>query len=305
MNSALTTIEPSLLVERLIERLTDCYVFPGRAAVAAELLRERLGAGAYATGSGCELCDRISRDLFATTGDKHLRLLWHDSDDTSEDEVQLIAALRERIRLENNGVRRVQLLPGNVGLIELTIVPEAASGGSTLAAAMRLVRHTNALILDLRPTLGGAPDGVAFLASFFFPDGDTQLFDFIQGPHGPTRQYWTCAHLPAPRYLDRPVYALTSSATFSGGEAVAYSLQSLGRAIIVGEPTRGGAHPSEVVSLVEHVELRLPVARTVNPTSGQNWEGVGVQPDMLVPAEQALTLALQDAGVSSPSSASP
>ncbi|MGI8691709.1 MAG: S41 family peptidase [Geodermatophilaceae bacterium] len=39
------------------------------------------------------------------------------------------------------------------------------------------------------------------------------------------------------------MYVLTSGATFSGGEALAYDLQQLGRATVVGERTRGGAHP--------------------------------------------------------------
>lgn len=285
------TFEPSLVIERVIDHLTDSYVFPDGAAGAAVLLRARLGAGAYDSGLGPELCDRISSDLLEATSDRHLRLLWHDAAEASGDEAQLVAALNERIRLENNGVRRVERLPGNIGLIELTMIPDAATGGATLAAAIRLVQHTDALILDARPTLGGAQDGVVFLASFFFRDGDTHLLDVIEGPHGPTRQYWTCAHVPAPRYLDRPVYVLTSSTTFSGGEALAYSLQALDRATVIGETTRGGAHPSEVISLVEHIELRLPVARAVDPKSGSNWEGVGVQPDIITRADDALEIA--------------
>ena len=229
------------------------------------------------------------------SNDKHLRLLWHDSVEESADEAQLIATLREQIRFENNGLRRVERLPGNVGLIELTIIPEAATGAPTLAAAMHLVQHTHALILDLRSTRGGSPDGVVFIASYLFADEETQLSDFVQGPEGPTRQYWTAAYLPGPRYLDRAVYVLTSAATFSGGEALAYDLQALGRATVVGETTRGGAHPSEVVSLSEQVELRLPVARAVNPLTGSNWEGVGVQPDVPVTASAALDVAYASA----------
>ena len=191
-----------------------------------------------------------------------------------------MAGLAELFRLENHGLRRVERLPENLGLIELTVIPPAASAGDAIAAAMRLVEHTQGLILDARAARGGSPDGVAFLCSFLFPDGDVHLGDIVEGPAGPARQYWTSAYLPAPRYLDRPVYVLTSASTFSGGEELAYDLQALGRATIVGEVTRGGAHPSEVVSLTEHVELRLPVARTVNPVTGGNWEGVGVQPDV-------------------------
>jgi C-terminal processing protease CtpA/Prc len=287
--------ETAELVDALIDRLGTSYVFPDRAAAAADLLRANLTVGRYDLPVGPELCELLSADLLEACNDKHLRLIWHDSVNSGRDEEQLVAALRDLMRRENHGVQRVERLPGNVGLIELTMIPDAATAGPLLAAAMRLVEHTHALILDLRGARGGAPDGVAFLASFLFPDGETHLNDIVQGPEGPTRQYWTSGYVPGPRYLDRPVWALTSAKTFSGGEELAYDLQALERATIVGEVTRGGAHPSIMVPLAEHVELRLPVARGVNPVTGGNWEGIGVQPDVGVPAEEALEVALHAA----------
>jgi C-terminal processing protease CtpA/Prc len=288
-------VDHSAVIEMLIERLCESYPFPDRAAAAASRLRAALAEGGYALPLGPDLCERISADLLAACADKHLRLLWHESVEESQDEATLVAALAELFRVENQGVRRIERLPENLGLIELTVIPPAATAGDAIAAAMRLVEHTRGLILDARSARGGSPDGVAFLCSFLFPDGDVHLGDIVEGPAGPPRQYWTSAYLPAPRYLDRPVYVLTSASTFSGGEELAYNLQALGRATVVGEVTRGGAHPSVVVSLTEHVELRLPVARAVNPVTGGNWEGVGVQPDILTPAADALAAARRDA----------
>ncbi|HTX31222.1 MAG TPA: S41 family peptidase [Solirubrobacteraceae bacterium] len=286
----MTTALPTL-IDALIGRLLDGYIFPARSEAAAHLLRSQLEAGAYPPTVGPELCERLSADLLRATDDKHLRLIWHDSAERSQDDVELINELRERFRRENHGVRCVEWMPGNIGVIELTVIPELAFAGPTLAAAMQMVQHTEALILDLRPTIGGSPDAVTFLASFLFPDGETRLSDIVEGPAGPARQFWTAAHLPGPRYLHRDVYALTGPNTFSGGESLAYDLQALGRATIVGEVTRGGAHPSEVVSLAEHVELRLPTARPVSPITGGNWERVGVQPDVRVAASDALAVA--------------
>jgi C-terminal processing protease CtpA/Prc len=270
-------------------------VFPERSRRAVDLLRDRLAAGAYPPTPGPQLCQRLSADLFDATEDKHLRLIWHESAETSRDESDLVNELRELFRRENQGVRRVERLAGNVGVVELTLVPEVALAAPTLTAAMCLVQHTHALIIDLRAARGGSPDAVCYFASFFFPDGDTRLSDVIDGPDGAARQFWTYAYLPAPRYLDRPVYLLTSATTFSGGESLAYDLQALGRGTVVGETTRGGAHPSEVVSIAPHVELRLPVARPVNPITGGNWETVGVQPDVLASSAEAFGVAYQAA----------
>lgn len=281
------------IVDAVIDRLGASYVFPERSVAAADLLKANLTAGRYDFAIGAALCDLLSEDLFEACADKHLRLIWHEAADATEDEEHLIAQLREVIRLENQGVRRVERLPGNVGLIELTIIPEGATAGPSITAAMRLVEHTHALILDLRDTRGGAPDGVAFLCSFLFADGEVHLNDIIEGPYGPTRQFWTSSHVPGPRYADRPIYALTSAKTFSGGEELAYNLQALKRATIVGEVTRGGAHPSEMVPLGPHVELRLPVARAINPVTGGNWEGIGVLPDVRAPAADAFEVAFR------------
>lgn len=279
------------VVEAMVAELVGSYVFPDKAERAAELVRARFGGGAYPAAVGPELCSQISADLFQATQDKHLRLIWHESADQSHDTHQFIVDLREQFRLENQGIRRVERLAGNVGLIELTVIPEASAGGWALAAAMELVQHTHSLIVDLRSARGGSPDGVALLASYFVAGGDVRLSDIIEGPRGSTRQYWTSPFLPAPRYLDRPVRLLTSRTTFSGAESLAYDLQALGRACVVGERTRGGAHPSEVVSLTPHIELRLPVARAISPITGSNWEGVGVKPDLEVPASEALKVA--------------
>ena len=78
---------------------------------------------------------------------------------------------------------------------------------------------------------------------------------------------------------------LTSDFTFSGGEELAYDLQQAGRATVVGETTRGGAHPTDWHELTEDLHLTIPEARSINPRSGANWEAVGVVPDIPVPAE--------------------
>jgi N-terminal domain of Peptidase_S41 in eukaryotic IRBP len=157
------------LVEDLIARLDAGYIFPERAERAAALLRERLEDGAYVEVFGPELCKQISADLFAASDDKHLRLIWHEAPTAAPDQERLHAELREQVRLENHGVRRVELLPDSVGLIELTIIPEASTGGATLAAAMLLMQNTAALILDLRVTRGGSPDELRFSLATSLP----------------------------------------------------------------------------------------------------------------------------------------
>src|SRR5947209_4526664 len=99
--------------------------------------------------------------------------------------------------------------------------------------------------------------------------------------------------LPGKNLVDKPVYVLTSKATFSGGEEFTYDLKTLKRATIVGETTGGGAHPTAPKRLDDHFGIGVPLARPINPVTKKDWEGTGVEPDVKVPAERALDKALE------------
>ncbi|ARF58940.1 S41 family peptidase [Streptomyces gilvosporeus] len=284
------------IVSDALDHITAGYVFPERTAEIDKALRARLAAGEYDGLSGPDLCTTVTTQLEEICGDRHLRLLWRDEPqslapaDADQGRAEFLALLRS----ENQGIRRIEWLDGNIGHLDIRLIADAAEGGRAIGAAMELIAHTRALILDLRECRGGAPNGAALWCSYFFPDDQVHLNDIYDRATDSLRQYWTVSHLPAPRYLDRPVYVLTSAATFSGGEDVAYTLQAHGRAVIIGETTRGGAHPTTPSPVTEHITVTVPTARTINAVTGTNWEGVGVTPDRAAPAEQALEAAVAD-----------
>ncbi|MEU4602597.1 S41 family peptidase [Kribbella sp. NPDC023972] len=285
------------IIGQALDRIDAGYVFPEMTIEIGAAIRRRLAAGQYDELAGPVLCQLVTKHLQEVCPDKHLRMLWVDEPQSldpadADDGRNAFLAL---LRAENQGIRRVEHLDGNVGLIDIRRIAYADEGASAIGAAMQLVAHSSALILDLRACRGGAPEGAAMWCSYFFPDDQVHLNDIYERSTGATRQFWTTAHLPAPRYADRPVYVLTSPITFSGGEDVAYTLQAHGRAVLVGETTRGGAHPTARHAVTEHILVTVPTARTINTVTGTNWEGVGVIPDLSVPADQALDAALKAA----------
>jgi C-terminal processing protease CtpA/Prc len=193
--------------------------------------------------------------------------------------------------MDNFGIRRVERLDGNVGYLDLRRVAMAANAGPAVAAAMELVAGTYALIFDLRHNGGGAPDGVALWCSYLLTEEPTHLNDIFHADTGQTRQFWSLPYVPGTRYVDRPVYVLTSRHTFSGGEELCYNLQALGRAELIGETTGGGAHPTRGFRISPAVHIGIPFARSVNPVTGTNWEGTGVVPDVAVPEAEAYDVA--------------
>ncbi len=225
------------VVEDALRLLRANYIFPEKAERAAESVQRLLEAGAYEGLDEPALAAALTEHLAAVCADSHLRVRPRKPGyEAAVSREELRAAWREELRLSNHGIARVERLDGNVGYLDLRMVTNPDVGGRAVAAAMELVAQTHALIVDLRRNGGGSPAGVTFWNSYFFPDDETHLNDIVEGGTGRTRQYWTLPHLPGDRYLDRPVWVLTSGATFSAAEEFSYNLQAQGRATLVGRP---------------------------------------------------------------------
>ena len=106
-----------------------------------------------------------------------------------------------------------------------------------------------------------------------------------------TEEFWTAEDVAGPKFVNTPVYVLTSDATFSGAEEFTYDLKNLKRAVIVGETTGGGAHLVMMHRIDSHFTIGVPFARPINPISKTDWEGTGVVPDVKVKAPDALEAA--------------
>jgi C-terminal processing protease CtpA/Prc len=157
-----------------------------------------------------------------------------------------------------------------------------------IGALMSRVGDARALLIDLRDNSGGEPATVAFVASYLFDAKPVHLNDIYRRDDDSTQQFWTAAEVPGKRFGARkPIYVLTSKRTFSAGEDLAYSLQAIKRARVVGERTRGGAHPCDAYPLDDSFFIVVPWGRGINPVTKTNWEGVGVMPDVAVPEERA------------------
>ena len=283
------------IVTTAMSLLRANYVFPEVAEQAAAAVEARLEAGEYDDLDEITLTVLLTRHLQDVTGDKHLRLRLGGGPGPGPEpggpEPGPRPAMRQRGQLINFGIRRVERLDGNVGYLDVRQVPPPAHAGPAISAAMELVAGTYALIIDLRHNGGGSPEGVVFWCSYLVSERPTHLNDIFHADTGETRQFWSLPYVPGTRYVDRPVYVLTSSRTFSGGEDFCYTLQALGRAELIGETTGGGAHPTRPFPISRAVHIGIPFARSINPVTGTNWQGTGVVPDVAVPEAEAYDVA--------------
>jgi len=292
------------IVAAVLPLLRANYVLPELAEQAAAAVEARLAAGEYDDLDEVTLTELVTSHLQEITGDRHLALRLGGGPaprrerpgepaepGEHEDHESRRLAMRRRGRLDNFGIRRVERLDGNVGYIDLRRMPVPANAGPAIAAAMELVAGTYALIIDMRHNGGGSPEGVALWCSYLLEERPTHLNDIFHADTGETRQFWALPYVPGTRYVDRPVYVLTGSHTFSGGEELCYNLQALGRAELIGETTGGGAHPTRGFPISPAVHIGIPFARSVNPVTGTNWQGTGVVPGVAVPEAQACDVA--------------
>ena len=280
------------VVAKLSEALRERYVFPDIGEKAASKINAALTAGDYdALADPKAFTARLTADVGTIAHDKHL---WLWSTDTPP--AAPSGGGRDMPRAEA-GVTRADRLAGSVGYIEVIGFPPPNFFKPVLDRAMSSLAGSRALIIDARRNGGGSPEGVAYLVSFLVAPGQpiNDIVSRIEKTNDFKRQSYVSVPTPV-SFAAVPVYVLTSKATFSGGEEFAYDVQALKRGTLIGEVTGGGANPTGFVDLGHSVAAMIPFGRAENPVTKTNWEGRGVQPDVSVPAGDALKVALEKAG---------
>ncbi|MEU2515451.1 S41 family peptidase [Streptomyces syringium] len=282
-------LRPAPVIDETARLLIEHYVFPETAEQLADLLQRRLTEGAYDVDDIEELARRVTADLQSVNGDPHLSLKYHADRVPPQQGAAALSSMRRDFETSLGGAPRVQLLDGGVVVLELApMLFPLEWAAEPLSAALTLASRAQALIVDLRANRGGDPDTVAFVCSYLL-DQRTHLNTMHWHGGRRTEQSWSLPHVPGARFGgSKPLYVLSSGQTFSAAEELAYDLQQLGRAVVVGERTRGGAHPREGWTVHPHLEATVPVGRAINPVSGMNWEGTGVQPDIPCAAADSL-----------------
>jgi hypothetical protein len=281
--------------------MTEKYVDPETGRAMANRILSRLDQGAYDSLDDVKsFCSTMTSDLRSVSDDRHLFVFYSPEEAREvaahnkllpQDEIEEIEKqYYEASRRENFGFRKLEILEGNVGYLDLRVFPTIEHGAGTAAAAMAFLSGTDAIIVDLRNN-GGGSDMVSFLSSYFFTSEPVELNGAYFRESGTVSRVWTLPYVPGTRLPEIDLYILTGPRTFSAAENFTYGLQQLKRAVVVGERTKGGAHPIDVLIVEGSILTQVSIGRSVNPITNTNWEGVGVRPDVEVPAEDALAVA--------------
>ena len=302
----LTAVQVDEIVDHLQSAVQD-YVFPESAtALVQEIKAHR--AQYRNISDPAKLADVLTADMRLVGHDQHLAVTFGEElaiqKTRTPEELQHAHAFD---RANGYGLRSARRLPGNIGYVDLAYFSPDPDAGTAIAAAMQIVSGADALIIDLRRNGGGSGDAMITLASYFFEDV-TELSGVVEKVNGKTheRQHWSVPFVQGPRYLNRPIFVLTSRHTHSAAEVLAYDLKNSHVAKTVGDRTSG-----EATSATGELDLGygfstfIPNGQVMSPVTHRNYIRVGVQPDVPAASSETLvtayTLALKAASLSSDS----
>ncbi len=284
-------------VAKAAELLRNRYIYPETGEKAAAKLEAQLAAGAYANLDPRPFAEKLTADIREIAHDKHLRV--SAAGPAPPPPAGAAATPPQPPLRAEAGVVRTDMLAGQIGYIEVVGFPALAAFKPVIDRAAATLADAKAIVLDLRRNNGGSADGDAYLGSFFVdPKKKVQLNSVVSRKANTkefsTEEFWASS-VPTSLF-GKPLYVLIGARTFSAGEAVAYDIQSLKLATFVGETTGGGANPGGTMPIAPQMAMFVPNGRAENPITKTNWEGVGVVPDISVPAADALKVALEKLG---------
>ena len=284
-------------VAEIVELVEAHYAFAGKKDAVLTRLAEAAAGGRYSSVDDQTFATRVTSDLRAASGDKHMGLA-HDParyaslasrKRPADRDPTALAFQAGRNRASNYGLAELKILEGNVRYLGTRAFAWTEHDAeSAYDAAARFLRDADAIIVDLRRNIGGEPAAVRRLLSYIEKPG-TLLYRIHEGRK---ETEIVSEDIPqAASLAGKPLYVLIGKDSASAAEAFAYHLTATGRGDLLGEPTAGAANIAGHFALAPAFVLALSVGGASHAVTGTDWEGTGVAPTTEMPAERALAAA--------------
>jgi hypothetical protein len=311
---SITAAEARRTALDLAQKLEDNYVFPDVAKSYAAALRANATGGAYdALTSGRALAARLTEDLRAVSPDAHLGVVLRRPATIVRG--SSAGSVPPRPAFPWKPVEEARWLAPGIAYIRFNIFP---GDDATVAEVKRFMEeHATAkvIIFDNRTHHGGGLDEMNAMFPYLFSSPVTLVtmdtrasaadrtaepgLRRVAAPDGIVRdEHFVVPSTTEKRLFDAKVFVLTSGATGSAAEHMTLALKHTRRATIVGETTAGAGHYGGEQPIGDRFAAFIPVGRTFDPDTGKDWEGTGIAPDVVIPAQQALVEALVRSGLS-------
>lgn len=291
------------IVENIIRELEAKYIAPEKVKDIETALRAKLQNGDYdKLETPPQFASVLTQDLRTIANDLHLFVAYDPALEkelianppTPSYKLQEMPPTADRLaemRASNFDFRKLEILRGNVGYLDLRSFMDLNYSKDTAVAAMNFLANSDAVIIDLRGNPGGFINLNVFLASYFFGAKPVELLSRYHRDGSVTVKEFTLSKLPGKRIPNTSLYILTSKDTGSSGERFAFTMQQRQRATIIGEKTSGAGYGNKEYPIGDGFVFYISVFRTFDGRTGRDWQGKGVEPDINIEAEKALSAA--------------
>lgn len=301
-SQSVTREDKSETIRKLGTTLSEKYYSEKEGRRLQAFLTKQSKNGSYdKISDGPAFASTLTQQLQSQVADRHLRVEYHAQMLPPDNRTEIMSipepekkGYANMLRNTNYAVRKVEVLRGNIGYVDFEAFVDPEFASDTYAGLMAYLSHTEALIVDLRHCGGSrSPEAVPFLLSYFF-DKPVKLEEIFWRKRNGTTVAWTSSAVPGRKYLNKPVYVLTSRNTFSGAEAFVAGMKKYKRATIIGQTTGGGSHPGGMVRLSDHFQAYISTGKIVDDDNAiGDWETGGIQPDIVINTKLALIEAQQ------------
>ncbi len=293
----------------LAGRLERQYTFPEIGARYAAALRQGVATGRYAGTDKQAVAEAMTADLQAVAPDGHLRVRLREDAKATD----TAAAPKEPFPI----LEEADWIAPGIAYMRINEFPYNEDITRSVAAFMADHADARALIFDLRTHHGGGVEQMDVILPWLFAepthlvtmetswDVERELGSPVDGVPSmrllddktmARREHWVTPNADT-RLRDAKVYLLTGPRTASAAEHFALAMKRTGRATLVGGATRGANHFGGQADLPGGYYAFVPVGRTFDPDTGEDWESDGVAPDIAVDPALALERALTDFGI--------
>ncbi|MDR0183857.1 S41 family peptidase [Lysobacter arvi] len=282
---------PRERVDAVADAIAANYFDPARGKAIADELRRDAAGGAFDTLAPQALADALTARLRPL--DRHFRVRWNGDGAAMPAHV---AGSRRPSPQANHGIVAAETLAGDIGHLRLgefahfEFEDADAPAREAIDAALASLSGTRAVIVDLRGCRGGSPNMVGYLASAFVAPG-ADIYNTFR-TRGQALSEAPRVPYAAPR-TKVPLYVVVDGGTGSAAESFAYTLQSAGRATVVGERSAGAANPGATIDVGDGFSVFVSDGSPVNPITRTNWERTGVVPNVAATSLDALDAALR------------
>ncbi len=172
-----------------------------------------------------------------------------------------------------------EMLSGNIAYIKITQFATTTANKFISAVDELLAQGAKGFLFDVRDNSGGELNCVVSILDRLLPKGP--VVNIVDGAGKIETKYSTDE-----KSLNLPIAVLINENTASAAELFASALRDYEIAQLYGTVTYGKGYMQRILTLSDGSGLRLSIAK-YNPPYGENYEGVGVIPHVVVEEDES------------------